>query len=98
MSDSGAWTIDSIAHALPHPELRATFQREVSFTEVGKLPGIIEKWVDFIERIEAGKPRIEQLRAYFHENGHLPPEYEASLVDVSTNDLQRAAGQQRGAA
>ncbi|WP_367139679.1 MULTISPECIES: hypothetical protein [Streptomyces] len=54
MSDT-SWTIDSIAHALPHPELRATFMQEVSFTDVQELPAIFERWVDFIHRFEADR-------------------------------------------
>lgn len=92
------WTIDAIAHALPHPELRATFQREVSFTEVSKLPAILDKWVDFIDRFEADRPRIEQLRDHVRRNGRLPADYEASLVDVSPEELRARAGQARGAA
>ncbi|MDT0453642.1 hypothetical protein [Streptomyces hesseae] len=99
MSTSQPWTIDSIAHALPHPELRATFMREASFTEVGELPAILDRWVRFIEEFEAGRDRLEYLRAAVRENGRLPETYTAGLVDVSEDELRAAAGHgSRGAA
>jgi hypothetical protein len=91
------WTIDAISHALPHPELRARFQREVTFTDVHELPAILQRWVAFIERFGAERPRVEQLRNQVQQTGHLPPGYEAGLVDVRLDDLRRAAGQRRGA-
>ncbi|MFC9068852.1 MULTISPECIES: hypothetical protein [Streptomyces] len=78
------WTIDSIAHALPHPELRARFARETSFTEVSKLPAIIDKWVRVVEEFEAGRARIEALAAHQREHGQLPTEYETRLTDITT--------------
>ncbi|MFF7023009.1 hypothetical protein ACFY97_18650 [Streptomyces klenkii] len=99
MSDT-PWTIDSIAHALPHPELRATFMQEVSFTDVRELPAIFERWVDFIAEFEAGRDRIEQLRDTIRQNGQPPAAYTASLIDVSEDELRTAAAGQasRGAA
>ncbi|MZE76783.1 hypothetical protein [Streptomyces xinghaiensis] len=76
MSGGQQWTIDSIAHALPHSELRATFMREASFTDVHRLPDILQRWVDFIERVEAERPRVEELQAYYRDHGQLPPEHE----------------------
>ncbi|MEW2578389.1 hypothetical protein [Streptomyces syringium] len=99
MNTGQPWTIDSIAHALPHPELRATFMRETSFTDVRELPAILDRWVTFIEEFEADRDRVEQLRALVTENGHLPPTYEATLIDVTEDELRAAARSgQRGAA
>ncbi|MFH8410685.1 hypothetical protein ACH4FX_38830 [Streptomyces sp. NPDC018019] len=95
---SEPWTIDSIAHALPHPELRATFMRDVSFTDVQRLPGTLERWVRFIERFEADRPRIEKLRSHLRGSGHLPADYEASLIDVTAEELRADADRARGAA
>jgi hypothetical protein len=89
------WTIDAIAHALPHPELRAQFQREATFTEVSQLPAIGDRWVDFIQRFEADQPRVERLRRHVAEHGTLPADYEAGLVEISPDELRPAA---RGAA
>jgi hypothetical protein len=75
------WTIDSITHALPHPELRACFQREVSFTEVGKLPAILQRWVQFIADVEAGRVEADRISAYVRDHGQLPDGY-----DVDTRE------------
>ncbi|KEF04657.1 MULTISPECIES: hypothetical protein [Streptomyces] len=95
---SEPWTIDSIAHALPHPELRATFMRDVSFTDVQRLPDILERWVRFIAEFEEGRPRIEKLRSHYRETGRLPADYEASLIEVSPEELRACADRARGAA
>ncbi|MFI1970637.1 hypothetical protein BLA24_04730 [Streptomyces cinnamoneus] len=99
MSTSQPWTIDGIGHALPHPELRATFMREVSFTDVRELPAVLERWVAFIQTFEAERPRLEQLRELVHENGHPPATYTAGLIDVAPDELHSAADEnRRGAA
>lgn len=98
---TGPWTVDSIAHALPHSELRATFAHQVSFTNLRELPNILERWVEFIEDFEAGRDRVEQLRSLVRENGHLPATYTASLIDVTPDELRTAAeetSRRRGAA
>lgn len=76
-----SWTIDSIAHALPHPELRQSFMREANFSPVGELPDLLAKWVRFIEKHEAERPRIEELRAYYQQHGQLPPAYEEESAE-----------------
>jgi hypothetical protein len=99
MSTSQPWTIDSIAHALPHPELRATFMRDVSFTDVSELPAILDRWVHFIQEFESDRDRLERLRSLIRENGSLPDTYRASLIDVSEDELRAAADHgRRGAA
>ncbi|MFI8942706.1 hypothetical protein [Streptomyces syringium] len=99
MNTGQPWTIDSIAHALPHPELRATFMREATFTDVRDLPAILERWVKLIGDFEADRPRVEQLRETLRQNGHLPDTYLATLVDVTEDELRADAGHhQRGAA
>lgn len=69
-------TIDSIAHALPHPEQRATFMRDVSFTPVDQLPARLERWIKFIDDIESGRVKAREVGAYFAEHGRLPDEYQ----------------------
>lgn len=102
MSSTGQpWTVDSIAHALPHSELRAQFMREATFTDVRELPATLERWVRFIEDFDAGRDRVEQLRSLVRENGHLPATYAASLIDVTPDELHAAAeetSRRRGAA
>jgi len=96
MSD---WTIDSIAHALPHPVTRQKFLSEINLAPVDQLPTVIDKWVAFIDRWNAGRDHAERLRDYFTEHGHLPPEYEATLIDVTDRVLEEAERiRSRGAA
>ncbi|MFK0291945.1 hypothetical protein ACIQU6_15935 [Streptomyces sp. NPDC090442] len=93
MSSSGrSWTVDGIAHALPHSELRATFMQEVGFSDVRELPGILDRWMRFIETFEADRERVERLRTTLSGAGNLPANYRAALVDVTTEELRSAAG------
>lgn len=92
------WTIDSIAHALPHPVTRQKFLTEVNLAPVDQLQVVIDKWVRFVTEWEAGRPRVEELRAYFKEHGHLPADYEATLVDVTDRIQADADRARRGAA
>ncbi|MEV4439951.1 hypothetical protein AB0K09_13155 [Streptomyces sp. NPDC049577] len=99
MSTDQTWTIDSISHALPHPELRATFMRDVSFTDVRRLPEICDRWVRFIKAFEAERPRIEHIQALLSENGRLPDTYTTGLIEISPDELRTHTGPgRRGAA
>jgi hypothetical protein len=92
------WTIDAIAHALPHPELRQTFMRETHLAPIGELEAVLDRWIRFVEEFEAGRPRIEALRAHVTEHGQLPPEYAATLVEITPDELQVNGHRARGAA
>lgn len=92
------WTLDSIAHALPHPVTRQKFLSEINLAPVDQLPSVVDKWVAIIDRWESGRERVDRLRAYFTEHGHLPADYEASLIDVTDRVLQEAERIRRGAA
>ncbi|GHG61418.1 hypothetical protein [Streptomyces griseocarneus] len=99
MSTGRQWTIDGISHALPHPELRATFMREVSFTDVDALPRLLHHWVTFVQQFESERPRIERLRGLVDEDGRLPATPTAGPVEVTADELRAAAGRGgRGAA
>ena len=70
------WTIDSIAHALPHPAVRMQFLSEINLAPVDQLQGVIDKWITIVGDWEAGRPRIETLRDYaVAHGGELPPEF-----------------------
>ena len=92
------WTIDTIAHALPHPVTRQKFLTEINLAPVDQLQTVVDKWIAFVERWNAGRDHAEKLRDYFTEHGHLPPEYEATLVDVTEKVLEDAERIRRGAA
>ncbi|MFD8142461.1 hypothetical protein [Streptomyces sp. NPDC059708] len=92
------WSIDSIAHALPHPVTRQKFLTEVNLAPVDQLQAVIDKWVRFVTEWEAGRARNEQLRDYFKVHGHLPADYEATLIDVTDRIQADAERARRGAA
>lgn len=92
------WTIDAIAHALPHPATRMQFLTEVNLAPVDQLPDVITKWVQFIQRWEAGRPHAEQLRAHLRDHGQLPADYQAACLDVTDQVLADADRARRGAA
>ncbi|MEX2984052.1 hypothetical protein [Streptomyces sp. C36] len=92
MSTGRQWTVDGISDALPHPELRATFLREVSFTDVDALPRLLRHWVGFVQEFEAERPRVEGLRSLVDTDGSLPATRTAGFVEVSADELRGAAG------
>lgn len=79
-------TIDAITHALPHPELRARFMREVNLTDIDQLPDVIARWQRFVEKWEAGKPERDALIAYVREHGVEPPHLRATNEAVADSD------------
>lgn len=92
------WTIDSIGHAIPHPVTRQKFLTEINLAPVDQLEAVIDKWVRFVTEWEAGRPRLEELRTYYTEHGHLPADYEATLIDVTDRIQTDAERARRGAA
>lgn len=83
MSSEQHWTIDSIAHALPHPLTRQKFLAEVNLAPVGELPAVLGRWVGVAQDWIEAQPRIEALRQHVKDHGGLPAEYESGLVDVT---------------
>ena len=70
------WTIDSIAHALPHPVTRQKFFAEINLAPVDQLPGVIGKWVSLVERLEGSKSALERVLHFAQSHhGELPPQY-----------------------
>jgi len=100
---SEPWTIDSIAHALPHAENRQAFWRALNLAPVDRLPDVVAKWVEFVERWEASKPEIERLRQYaLAHDGELPPEHqeteESAAAFEEWREQMRALREGRNAA
>lgn len=93
-----AWTIDSIAHALPHPELRATFMRQATFTDVAKLPAILERWQRRVEAMQAAQPEIDRVRAYAEtHDGETPSEYgETPESRAAWDEWEQSMREQQG--
>lgn len=82
MSDQ-PWTIDSLAHALPAPELRQEFLRTAHLATLEELPGVFARWGGLVERYDASRPELEALLRYAKtHSGELPPD----LADDGATD------------
>lgn len=97
---SQPWTIDTLAHALPTPELRQEFLREAYLAPVDQLPDTLTPWVRFAERWQAGASYLDEKHAYIREHGEEPPELALSEQDVADSDafltrLEADAAQRR---
>lgn len=70
------WTIDSLAHAIPAPELRQEFLREAHLATLEELPAIFTRWGALVGQHEAARPELDALLAYAKEHGgRLPEQY-----------------------
>ncbi|MGC0417427.1 hypothetical protein [Embleya sp. AB8] len=72
MSSTDPWTVDRIAHALPHPEARHEFLRLVNLTPIGELPGLLARYVQAAEELIAGLPSARALAAQVRATGKDP--------------------------
>ncbi|MEW2302116.1 hypothetical protein AB0958_19420 [Streptomyces sp. NPDC006655] len=72
----GEWTPDAIAHALPTPDMRMEFWRQLNLTAFGELEALGARWLKVIEDLQTGVERAREVNAYQREHGGaLPPEY-----------------------
>ena len=92
------WTIDAIAHALPHPVTRQKFLTETNLAPVDQLPAILGRWVRFIEQWESGREQSERVREHSAEFGRRPAEFAATVVDMTDQLVEDAQPPHRGAA
>ena len=90
---SEQWTIDRIAHALPHSATRQTFLAEVNTVPLDQLPDVLERWVRVAEQWAETSVRVEALR----DDPHAMHALLAEGVDV-TDDIAAEAVHERGAA
>jgi hypothetical protein len=81
MTDTDPWTVDRIAHALPHPDARHEFLRLVHLTPIGDLPTLLARYVQAAEELLSVLPRARALAAQVHATG-LDPELDE--VDEET--------------
>lgn len=68
------WTPDTILAALPTPEVRQTFLRELNLTKFKELPALGRRWGRYVEDLQAGVARGIELRAYQQAHGGALPE------------------------
>lgn len=72
MNTTDPWTVDRIAHALPHPDARHEFLRLVHLTPIGDLPVLLERYVEAAEKLIAGLPRARALADRIAATGQDP--------------------------
>jgi hypothetical protein len=81
VSSSDPWTVDRIAHALPHPDARHEFLRLVHLTPIGDLPDLLDRYAQAAESLLAGLPHARALAAQTAATGKDP---EFDEVDEET--------------
>ncbi|MER5887290.1 hypothetical protein ABT160_26010 [Streptomyces sp. NPDC001941] len=92
MDAEDSWSIDGIAYALPTPELRREFLREVGGAPRDRLAAVLDHWERVAVRwTRESVPEIERVREHFLAHGELPPEYEQEAgEDQAAYDAWRA--------
>ena len=92
---SADWSIDTIVHTLPSPELRQQALRDIHLAPVGKLPAVVEKWrAVAVDWTTTHAPIIETARAAFEQTGKLPAEHQETADSADRLDAWRANMQQ----
>ncbi|WP_199546366.1 hypothetical protein [Streptomyces sp. N35] len=97
------WSIDTIVHALPSPELRQKALRDIHLAPLDQLARVVAKWQTIGERWKTTEqPRIDAARAHLEEHNTLPDEYteteeSAQGFDAWKQQMEQLR-QQRGAA
>jgi leucyl aminopeptidase (aminopeptidase T) len=87
---SADWTIDTIVHALPSPDMRQQALREIHLAPVDQLADVVAKWRAIaIEWTTAHAPLIETARAHYEATGKLPAEYEETAESADRFDAWR---------
>ncbi|MET7520707.1 hypothetical protein ABZS88_46930 [Streptomyces sp. NPDC005480] len=98
------WSIDTIVHALPSPDMRQQALRDIHLAPVDQLEQVIARWQAVAARwVQVEQPRIDEARTHFNASGSLPAEHEetaesADRFDAWRHDMEQLRQQQRGAA
>lgn len=98
------WSIDTIVHALPSPDMRQQALRDIHLAPVGQVEQVIARWQAVAARwVQVEQPRIEEARAHHDATGRLPAEHEetaesADRFDAWRQQTKQLRQQQRGAA
>ncbi|MFH8736822.1 hypothetical protein [Streptomyces sp. NPDC017964] len=98
------WSIDTIVHALPSPDMRQQALRDIHLAPVGQLEQVIARWQTVAARwVQVEQPRIEEARAQYEATGRLPAEHEetdeaSDRFDAWRQTMKQLRQQQRGAA
>ncbi|OPC80472.1 hypothetical protein B4N89_05475 [Embleya scabrispora] len=96
MDSTDPWTVDRIAHALPHPEARHEFLRLVNLTPIGDLPGLLARYVQAAEELIAGLPHARALAAQVRTTG-LDPDLDEVDEEIVRKWISRGRAQSSAA-
>lgn len=89
------WSIDTIVHALPSPDLRQQCLREVHLAPLDELPVVVDKWRTIaVDWTRTQSPLIESARAHVEATGKLPAEHEETAESADRFDAWRTHMQQ----
>jgi hypothetical protein len=87
---SADWTIDTIVHALPSPDMRQQALRDIHLAPVDQLPSVVEKWRAVAVRwVHDEAPRIQTAHATLEATGKLPAQYEETAESADQMDAWR---------
>jgi hypothetical protein len=87
---SADWTIDTIVHALPSPDLRQQALRDIHLAPVDQLTAVVDKWRAIAVRwVHDEAPRIQTAHAALEATGKLPAEYEETAESADRFDAWR---------
>ncbi|QCX81214.1 hypothetical protein C9F11_38155 [Streptomyces sp. YIM 121038] len=75
------WTIDSIWHGLPMPELRQAFLQQVHLAPLPDLQATLDRWIKLVADPGTAQPKIEALREWIKQHGREPEELHTRGLD-----------------
>jgi hypothetical protein len=84
------WSIDTIVHALPSPDMRQQALRDIHLAPVDQLPAVVTKWrAVAVQWTTTHAPIIESARAAFEQTGKLPAEHHETAESADQFDAWR---------
>ena len=87
---SADWTIDTIIHALPSPDMRQQALREIHLAPVDQLATVVEKWRTIaVCWVHQEARRIQTALTAAESTGKLPAEYEETAESAGGMDAWR---------
>ncbi|MFE6758254.1 hypothetical protein ACFVDQ_32495 [Streptomyces sp. NPDC057684] len=98
------WSIDTIVHAQPSPDMRQQALREVHLAPVDQLETVVAKWQRIAERwVDIEAPKIEEAKAHFEKYGEAPAQFSdetkaSQAAHLAWRERMREAARERGAA
>ncbi|MGW0188132.1 hypothetical protein ACWDV7_20505 [Streptomyces sp. NPDC003362] len=89
------WSIDTIVHALPFPDMRQQALRDIHLAPVDELTAVVDKWRAIaVHWATQEAPRIENALSTYEATGKLPAEYDETPEASDQFDAWRHQMQQ----